>query len=84
MDAEVQTTLKNVQLKITQEQMILTGRRKQNVENNGQVDEYCQTKIKAEQFDIFIKQQKLEQERLEKRLNKLREKDNDEIMELAE
>ena len=46
VDSEAQTILKNISLKITQEAPSYTNRKKQVIESG--IDEYCQTKIKAE------------------------------------
>lgn len=82
VDAECQTVIKNVKLKVTQETGAVDPKSKHVPESN-KVDEYCQTKIKAEQFDYYIKKQDEEKQRIEKRLNKLKEKDiSEDIAEL--
>jgi hypothetical protein len=47
-------------------------------------DQFVQTKIKAEQFEFYIKQQQVEQEKLERRISKLKEKQNDEMDNIAQ
>ena len=54
VDAECQTVIKNIKLKLVQEAAHVDPKNKQITESN-KVDEYCQTKIKAEQFDYYIK-----------------------------